>query len=208
MEIIKNIEQGSKEWHDLRLGLVTASRVKDVMTKGRGNAPSKTAETYMYELLAELMTGEAKPFFENDAMKWGTETEPQARAMYEIKNNVNVNEVAFILSGETGNLGVSPDGLVGDNGLIEIKCPTTITQLKRSQSEKPYIDYYDQIQCQLWVSGREWCDFVSFDPRLDIEAGYIQVRVNADIEYIKSMKLKVLAFIEELTKLNNKLLGE
>ena len=177
MKIIKDIEQGSQEWHNLRLGVVTASRVKDVMTKGRGNSVSKTAESYMYELLAELMTGSAKPFFENDAMRWGTETEPQARAMYEIRNNVDVQQVAFIKSGECSNLGVSPDGLICDDGLIEIKCPTTITQLKRSQSEKPYSDYYDQIQCQLWVSNRKWCDFVSFDPRLDIEAGYIQVRV-------------------------------
>ena len=96
MKIIENIDQGSQEWHELRLGKITASRMADVLSKGRGSAPSKTAETYMMELLAEKLTGETKPFFEHDAMRWGTETEPQARAMYELKSGYDVKEVAFI----------------------------------------------------------------------------------------------------------------
>ena len=81
MNIIETCEQGSIEWLSLRLGKITASRVKDVLTKGRGTSPSKTAESYMMELIAEILTGNSKPFFENDAMRWGTETEPQARAL-------------------------------------------------------------------------------------------------------------------------------
>ncbi len=199
MRIIESVEQGSQEWLDMRLGKVTASRVADVLTKGRGDGLSKTAESYMMELIAEIITGQSKPFYENDAMRWGTETEPQARAMYELRNDVTVKEVAFIEMDEF--TGVSPDGLVGDDGLVEIKCPTTITQLKRAMYSDYSADYKAQIQMQLWVSGRKWCDFVSFDPRLDIPAGYLQCRVERDEPYIDAMKEKVDSFIT-LMKVN------
>ena len=204
MKIIEEIEQGSVEWHKLRLGKVTASRVKDVLTKGRGNAPSKTAESYMMELIAERLTGETKPFFENDAMRWGTETEPQARSMYEVNNDfIQVKEVAFVEYSD--DIGISPDGLVGDEGLLEIKCPTTTTQLKRAMSDDYAKDYYTQIQCQLWVTERKWCDFVSFDPRLNCDASYLQQRVYRDEEFIETMKEKTLAFVEKLNEMYNQL---
>lgn len=197
MEIIESIEQGSAEWLSLRLGKVTASRVKDVLVNARGEATlSKTAETYMIELMCELLTGVSKPLFENDAMRWGTETEPQARAMYELKNNVDVKEVAFIKLNEF--VGVSPDGLVGDDGLVEIKCPTTITQVRRAMSSDYSEDYKAQIQMQLWVSNRQWCDFVSFDPRLNVEASYLQCRVERDEKYIEEMSKKIDKFITVL----------
>jgi len=205
MEIIKNIEQGSADWHTLRLGKITASRVKDVLSKGRGTTPSKLSETYMIELLAERLTGEAKPFFENDAMRWGTETEPQARAMYELRSGNSVEEVAFIIKDDF--VGVSPDGLIGDNGMIEIKCPTTITQIKRALSDDYSLDYYAQIQMQLWVAERDWCDFLSFDPRLDVDAGYLLQRVKRDDEYINEMNKKVYAFIDRKQELYNQLLN-
>ena len=162
MKIITDVEQGSEEWHSIRLGKITASRMSDVLSNGRGGKSSKSAESYMFELVAEKLTGKAKSFFENDAMKWGTETEPQARSMYEVMSGNSVVEVAFIELDEF--TGVSPDGLVGDEGMLEIKCPTTITQLKRAVSERYSSDYTAQIQMQLWVSGRKWCDFLSFDP--------------------------------------------
>ena len=200
MKIIESCEQGSAEWLSMRLGKVTASKVKDVLTKGRGNTPSKTSETYMMELIAEILTGQSKPFFENDAMKWGTETEPQARAMYSVNNNfVDVKEVAFVEHND--QIGISPDGLIGDDGLLEIKCPNTTTQLKRALSDDYSSDYKAQIQMQLWVTEREWCDFVSFDPRLECAAGYLQQRVMRDEEYIEEMKTKVYAFIEKMNEL-------
>ena len=202
MNIIETCEQGSIEWLSLRLGKITASRVKDVLTKGRGTSPSKTAESYMMELIAEILTGNSKPFFENDAMRWGTETEPQARAMYAVNNDfVDVKEVAFVEHNE--QVGISPDGLVGDKGLLEIKCPNTTTQLKRALSDDYSADYKAQIQMQLWVTEREWCDFLSFDPRLDCEAGYLQQRVFRDEEYIEEMKTKVYAFVEKMNELIN-----
>ncbi len=200
MKIIETCEQGSEEWLSLRLGKITASRVKDVLTKGRGTSPSKTAESYMMELIAEILTGNSKPFFENDAMRWGTETEPQARAMYAVNNDfVDVKEVAFVEHNE--HVGISPDGLVGDDGLLEIKCPNTTTQLKRALSDDYSADYKAQIQMQLWVTEREWCDFLSFDPRLECAAGYLQQRVMRDEEYIEEMKTKVYAFVEKMNEL-------
>tara|TARA_R110000823_G_scaffold75618_1_gene172978 strand:+ start:1162 stop:1788 length:627 start_codon:yes stop_codon:yes gene_type:complete len=200
MNIIESCEQGSTEWLSLRLGKITASRVKDVLTKGRGTSPSKTAESYMMELIAEILTGNSKPFFENDAMRWGTETEPQARAMYAVNNDfVDVKEVAFVEHNE--QVGISPDGLVGDDGLLEIKCPNTTTQLKRALSDDYSADYKAQIQMQLWVTEREWCDFLSFDPRLECDAGYLQQRVFRDEEYIEEMKTKVYAFVEKMNEL-------
>ena len=196
MEIIKSIEQGSEAWHKMRLGKITASRMKDVLSKGRGKAPSKTAESYMFELIAERLTGEAKPFFENDAMRWGTETEPQARAMYEVEADVDVEEVAFIIKNEW--VGVSPDGLIGSDGMLEIKCPTTITQLKRALAGNFSEDYTAQIQSQLWVAEREWCDFLSFDPRLEGGASYLIQRVYRDEEYIDDMYKKVEAFVVQM----------
>ncbi len=200
MKIIETCEQGSAEWLAMRLGKVTASRVAEVLSKGRGASPSQKVKSYMMELIAETLTGQSKPFFENDAMRWGTETEPQARSMYEINNDfVTVKEVAFIELNDF--IGVSPDGLVGDNGLLEIKCPTTTTQIKRALSDDYSADYKAQIQMQLWVSEREWCDFVSFDPRLDCEASYLQQRVMRDEEYIKEMEEKVFAFVEKKNEL-------
>ena len=206
MKIIKTCEQGSEEWLQMRLGKVTASKMSDVLSKGRGTAPSKMSETYMMELLAEKLTGKSKPFFENDAMRWGTETEPQARSMYEVNNDfVNVEEVAFVERDE--DIGISPDGLIGDDGLLEIKCPTTTIQLKRALSDDYAKDYYIQIQCQLWVTERQWCDFVSFDPRLDCSAGYLQQRVVRNDEFIDNMKLITYKFIDKMNELHKKLIN-
>jgi len=207
MRIVDNIEQGSEQWKLDRLGKVTASPVKNVMSNGRGNAPSKMAETYMMELIAEILTGQSKAFFENDAMKWGTETEPQARDTYSVKNDfVIVREVAYVEHND--HILISTDGLIGDDGLLEIKCPNTTTQIKRALSDDYSADYKAQIQMQLWVTERQWCDFVSFDPRLDCEAGYLQQRVFRDEEYIEEMKTKVYAFIEKMKEIHFKLTGK
>tara|TARA_R110002020_G_scaffold279104_2_gene494491 strand:+ start:3934 stop:4551 length:618 start_codon:yes stop_codon:yes gene_type:complete len=203
MEIIYDIEQGSDEWLRLRLGKLTASRFADVISKGRGNAPSKTREAYMYQLAAEILTDAPQDSFTNKAMEWGNECEPRARAAYEIVSGNNVEECAFITYSEW--IGVSPDGLVGDDGLLEIKCPNTVTQIKRVLANKPPAEYMAQIQGQLWVSGRKWCDFVSFDPRIDTDADYFCIRVERDEEYIKTLESKCNIFVEDLKALIEKL---
>ncbi len=199
MNIIKSMAQGSEEWKAMRLGKVTASNMKNVMSNGRGGALSKMSETYMMDLIAERLTGEAKPFFENDAMRWGAETEPLARAVFESMENLEVEEVAFIQYDDY--TGVSPDGLIGADGLIEIKCPNTSTQIKRALSDDYAADYKDQIQMQLWVSGRKYCYFLSFDPRLDCAAGYLLQKVERDDEYIEKMGEKTRAFITKMNEL-------
>lgn len=197
MFIVDNIEQGSKEWLDGKLGRISASLVENIMKKGRGGAPSKMSESYMMDLISETLTGESKPFFENAAMLWGTEKEPLARDLYSAKNDfVAVREVAYVEHNKY--ILISPDGLVGHDGLLEIKCPNTDTQLKRALSGIYHSDYKAQIQMQLWVTERKWCDFVSFDPRLDCGASYLQERVFRDEEYISEMKTKVYAFVEEM----------
>jgi putative phage-type endonuclease len=201
MKIIDNIEQGSHDWLMCRLGKVTGTGFSKVISNGRGGAISKTSQTYMVELLAEILRGEPSPFFMNDAMRWGSDTEPQARAMYELRHGVDVRQVAFIEHNDF--VGVSPDGLVGDDGMIEIKCPDTKTQIVRYlDSIGLPSDYEAQVQGQLWVSEREWCDFVSFDPRIDVDASYIETRVYRDEDYIKRLESKVSDFVDELhTKL-------
>lgn len=206
MRVITDIEQGSQEWLDLRLGKVTASRIKDVMTNGKGGALSKAAESYMIELVAEILTGTPKPFFENDAMRWGTANEPVAKAMFELREDIEVDEVAFIEHSEF--IGMSPDGLIGSDGLIEIKCPNTSTQIKRALSGDYSSDYKAQIQMQLWVSDREYCYFLSYDPRLDCGASYLLEKVERDDKYISDMKEKTESFVEQMKamifKLENK----
>ena len=172
----------------------------------RGTTPSKTRESYMYQLAAEILVGEPTTFFKNAAMQWGTDCEPAARAAYELKHDTEVVECAFIEHNEMPNyIGVSPDGLVGVDGLLEIKCPNTVTHLKYFMAGTMPAEYLAQVQGQLWVSGRDWCDFVSYDPRVRTEADYFELRVSRDEEYIKNLEVQCGTFIEELKELLTKL---
>ena len=199
MEIIWDVEQGSDEWLHLRLGKLTASRFADVLSKGRGTAPSKTRESYMYQLAAEILSDAPQESFSSKAMEWGNECEPRARAAYEVKSGNDVKECSFIVHSDW--CGVSPDGLVGDDGLLEIKCPNTVTQIKRVLAGDVPKEYMAQMQGQMWVSGRKWCDFVSFDPRINTDADYFCIRVERDDEYIENLEKECSKFIEELKAL-------
>ena len=203
MEIIKDIKQGSDEWLELRLGKVTASRLSDVIAKGRGSNPSKTRESYMLQLAAEILTGDAQDGYTNKYMEWGNQCEPQARSMYEFDSGNDVEEIAFVKVDDW--FGVSPDGLVGDDGLIEIKCPKTTTQIERFLKSEFPSEYKAQVQGQLLATGRDWCDFVSFDPRINGEAQYFCIRVGRDEEYIKELGEKIQLFISELKTMLEKL---
>lgn len=203
MNIITEIEQGSEEWLALRAGKVTASRFSDVMAKGRGGAPSKTRDSYMKQLAAEILTGQPEEMYSNKYMEWGNECEPQARSMYEFNHDREVNQVAFIEHNDF--VGVSPDGLIGSDGLIEIKCPKTTTQIDYYLSGKFPSKYEAQVQGQLMVSNREWCDFVSFDPRINGSASYFEVRVYRDEKYIAELDNQIRYFVNELKELLEKL---
>lgn len=200
MNIIKDIEQGTAEWLELRKGYITASRFKDVLAKGRNGAPSKTRQSYMYQLAAEIMSGEIEESYTNSYMEWGTEQEPHARELYELSNGLEVEEVTFIKLGDH-RIGASPDGLVGDSGGLEIKCPKSSTQIETILKGELPSQYVSQVQGCLWVSGREWWDFVSFDPRIKGKSSYFEKRIYRDDKYIADLEAKVFEFETELMEL-------
>lgn len=198
------IEQGSKEWLELRLGKVTASRIADVLAKGKsGEALSR--EDYRYELVVQRLTGDPGESFTNAAMEWGTATEPQARIAYEAQADVFVEQVPFVLHPTIEWFGCSPDGLIGDKGLLEIKCPNSKTHIKYLNAGKPPAKYAPQMQCQMAVTGRQWCDFVSFDPRLPGDLQLFVVRLDRDDDYIKSMEVEVVKFLDEVATMYKQL---
>jgi putative phage-type endonuclease len=200
MIIHRDIEQGSTEWHEMRLGYVTASRFKDVLAGGKG----LTRNAYMMQLAAEFLTGQKEESYSNSAMEWGTATEPQARSMYELNNMLDVEQVTFITHDDI-KAGYSPDGLVNDNGLVEIKCPKTTTHIETVLSGKMPTGHIPQVQGGLWISEREWLDFVSFDPRINSNKSFFCVRVYRDDEYIKNLESEIIRFNNDLHDLIYKL---
>lgn len=191
------MEQGSAEWLAVRLGKVTASRVADVIAATK-SGPAASRANYMAELLCERLTGESQPFFTNAAMAWGTEKEPEARDAYAFRHDADVSEIAFVEHPTIAMAGASPDGLVGDDGLVEIKCPQTATHLATLASGKPAGKYVTQMQWQMACTGRQWCDFASYDPRLPEHLRLFVVRIPRDPEAIAAMETAVVAFLADL----------
>lgn len=197
------IEQGSNEWHLLRLGKVTASRIADVLSKGK-SGESASRRNYRTELVVQRLTNLPGESFSNAAMEWGTNTEPKARTAYEVEKQQFVEQVAFIDHPSIEWFGCSPDGLVAD-GLIEIKCPNSTTHVDYLADNKPPAKYIPQMQCQMAVTGRQWCDFVSFDPRLPDDLQLFVVRLERDQEYIEAMEAEVKKFLSEVDEMFTKL---
>lgn len=193
------IVQGSPEWMRLRLGKVTASKVADVMAMTK-SGPGASRATYMAQLLCERLTGTPTEFFTNAAMAWGTATEPEARAAYSFHHDADVSEVAFVDHPTIPMTGASPDGLIGDDGMLEIKCPNTATHLDTLDSGKPAGKYVTQMQWQMACTGRQWCDFASYDPRLPEHLRLFVVRIPRDSEAIAAMETAVTAFLAELAE--------
>ena len=189
--------QGSEEWIAARLGKVTASRVADVMAKTKSGYGASRAN-YMAELICERLTGTQADRFTNAAMQWGTDTEPQARAAYEFLHGAEVVETGFVLHPFIEGFGASPDGLVGSDGLIEIKCPNTATHIETLLSETVPAKYFTQMQAQMACTGRSWCDFVSFDPRLPADMQMWVSRVHFDAAFVASMEQEIAAFLTEM----------
>ena len=201
-QIYLDVEQGSDAWHKARLGHITASHISDVMAKGKGKEESITRYKYKVKLVAERMTGEsASDAYTNSAMEWGIEQEQYACIQYETREETFVTRTGFWLHPTIKYLGVSPDRLVGDGGLVEVKCPNTTTHLGYLFDKKVPSNYYNQIQCQLWVTGRVWCDFVSYDPRLPKRNQLFVLRVERDDAFIATMQNEVHQFLEEIESL-------
>lgn len=196
---MSDIIQGSAEWHALRVGKVTASRVADVIARTKSGWGASRAN-YMAELIAERLTGEPAEKFTNAAMAWGTEKEPDARAAYEFFRDAQVAEVGFIEHPSILMAGASPDGLVGDAGLVEIKCPNTATHLDTLLTQSIPTRYVTQMTWQMACAGRAWCDFVSFDPRLPETMSLFVKRVERDDSLIASLEKDVSDFLDELAQ--------
>lgn len=186
---IHMMEQGSDEWLKIRCGKVTASHFSDVMSKGQGR------QTYMLKLAAERATGLVQPSFKNEAMQWGTDTEPFARACYEQVTGYEVEQVGFVEVDDY--VGVSPDGLVGEEGCVEIKCPNTATHIGYIESGKLPAKYKAQVQGVMCACNRDWCDFVSYDPR-NGDNSYFCVRVKRDEKYMDELTNALDKFVLDL----------
>lgn len=191
------IVQGSAEWIAIRLGKVTASRVADVMAKTKTGFGASRAN-YMAELIAERLTGEAVASYTNAAMQWGTDQEPNARAAYEFRTDETVDLLGFAAHPEIKMAGASPDGLVGDAGLVEIKCPNTATHIDTLLGATVPSKYLAQMQFQLACTGRKWCDFVSYDPRLPESMSLFVARIERNDKDIAEMEIAIKAFLAEL----------
>jgi putative phage-type endonuclease len=198
------IIQGSPEWHQQRLGKVTASKVADVTARTK-TGWGATRATYMAQLIAERLTGQPTEFFTNAAMQWGTETEPQARAAYTLETGAEVQEVAFIDHPHISMSGASPDGLVGSEGMIEIKCPNTATHLESMLGAEIDGRYIKQMQWQMACTGRQWCDFVSFDPRMPYHLQLKITRVKRDEKLIEEYAADIVGFLKEIDEKMGKL---
>ena len=191
------MNQGTPEWLQARCGLVTASRISDVLAKIKsGEAASRI--DYRAQLVAERISGKPTESFTNAAMQWGTEHEPFARAAYELSTDSFVEQVGLIRHPEIIMTGASPDGLVSHDGLVEIKCPNTATHIEYALSGKPPAKYQNQMLWQMECTGREWCDFVSFDPRMPEDMKLFIVRFDRDQQRIDDMKDEVINFICEV----------
>ena len=190
------MEQRTDDWFAARVGKVTASRVADVVAKTKSGY-STSRENYMAQLVCERLTGKPAESFTNSAMQWGTDTEPLARAAYEAHMDVLVDEVGFIDHPAIVNSGASPDGLVGADGLIEIKCPNTATHIDTLLNQAVPKKYADQIFWQMACTNRDWCDFVSYDPRLPPDLQLFIKRIPKDDKYIQLLEAEVIEFLTE-----------
>lgn len=192
------IAQGSEEWHAQRRGKVTASKVADVIKRTKSGY-STARKNYAAQLLCERLTGKTAEGFTNAAMQWGVEKEPEARTAYEFMRDATVELVSFVDHPSIAMSGASPDGLVGEDGLVEIKCPNTATHLDALTSGEVDPDYITQMQWQMACTGRKWCDFVSFDPRLPPHLQLFIKRIDRDQKLIIELETEVSGFLRELT---------
>ena len=201
IDLMKDLEQGSPEWLAARVGRVTASRIADVMAKGKGGE-AQTRLNYKWQLVAEVMTGQSQEdrFF-SQAMAWGVEQEPFARAAYEIQTGGLVENVGLVAHPKIPRCAASPDGLVGLDGLLEIKCPKTPTHLEYMEKGAIPGHYQLQMLWQMACTGRAWVDFATFDPRLPEELQLFVMHFPRDQARIDAIEAEVQKFWNEIDEI-------
>lgn len=191
-------EQGSPEWRMARLGKVGASMVADATAKLRNGGWGASRANLMAQLVAERLTGCLTETYVSGPMQWGIDTEPEAREVYAMCVGEPVKRVGLVLHPNIEGGVASPDGLVGDHGLVEIKCPNTATHIATLLGGSVDGCYIKQMQWQMACTGRKWCDFVSYDPRVPEDMRIHVQRVERDDEMIRQLDSEVGAFLREL----------
>jgi hypothetical protein len=199
-------EQGTAGWHEARLGHVTASRISDVLTKPRkGQRESITRRNYRGELVAQILSGKAQEDFQTWEMRRGLELEPFARAEYEIKRGLIVTKIGFIKHPSVPRCGASPDGFVGEDGLVQFKAPKTAIHLDYLMAKIVPAEYRPQMLLELSVTGRQWNDFCSFDPNMPDHLQLFVVRLKRDETEIAEIENEVMKFNAEVDEIIAKL---
>ena len=195
--ILETADQRTADWYAARIGKATASRFKDAIAVLKSGAPAQAQRDYATELVVERLTQQPAQRYVTAAMTWGTEQEPAARAAYERTTGIHVEETGFVAH-DTLLAGCSPDGLIDWDGLIEIKCPFNsavhIETLLRGMPD----EHTAQVQGQMWIAGRQWCDFVSFDPRMPVELQLHVQRIHRDEAFIADLERRVTSFLAEV----------
>jgi putative phage-type endonuclease len=195
--ILETATQRTEDWYAARIGKATASRFRDAIAALKSGAPAQAQRDYLTELVVERLTQQPIQRFQNAAMTWGTEQEPAARAAYERVTGISVEETGFVAH-DTLMAGCSPDGLVDWDGLVEIKCPwNTAVHIETLLNGMP-AEHIPQVQGQMWITGRQWCDFVSFDPRMPAELQLHVQRINRDPAYVADLERRVTEFLAEV----------
>ena len=199
--------QGTDDWKKDRLGKVTASKLADLMARTK-TGWSKSRDAYMSQLAIERISGQPYTFPTSSAMDWGTKTEPEARDAYRSTSFEEVTETGFVAHPTINDAGASPDGMVGDDGLIEIKCPETHTHLGYLLSDEVPEKYFTQMQWQMACTGRKWCDFVSYDPRSPEGLKMFIKRIDRDDCFISTSEEMVRKFLIEVDVMVEKLMNK
>ena len=192
-----DIEQLTEEWFQIRCGKITASKVQDILAEKAGR------KNYIAELVCERLTEEPVTLgFTSKEMQWGTDHEEEARAAYEFDRDVNVVSVGFAIHPELEWAGASPDGLVGDDGCVQIKCPNTATHIETIRTDKVPLKYAAQMQWEMACAERQWCDYVSYDPRIKLPGLVLYVqRIPRDEAFIKTATSKLFIANLEIDKI-------
>lgn len=191
-------EQRSEEWRYLRCGKVTASEIANILAKVKKGEPAGRVN-YRAQIIAEVLTHTPQDSgYVSPAMQWGIDQEPFARAAYEVERNAIIDSVGFAMHPQIENFGCSPDGFVGEDGLVQFKCPNTATHIEYLLRGEVPADYQPQMLAEMAVTGRAWCDFVSFDPRLPQEYQLFIVRFQRDEARIRELESAVDDFLAEV----------
>lgn len=191
------MEQRSDDWFKIRCGRVTASRIADVMARTKTGWGASRAN-YKAQLICERLTGTVEPSYCNAAMQWGIDKEPEARRAYEFHIDSDVIETGFVIHPKIEMSGASPDGLVGDKGMVELKCPIAATHLDTLLNGTMADKYVKQAMWQMACCEREWVDLVSYDPRLPESMRLFVQRIERDDALLAELEREVAAFLTEI----------